>query len=145
MKIFLMCLPSTRYSHMTEIITSVQVRTAGTIVKEIPLPSTLRVLGEGEKIPAGCDVLRLLHQDHGDIRIVWDSGDLRQIQDAKNTFNRLIEEGMVPYLVDPETGQVTVITDEFDPWAEEIVMKDDHRPRPRREVIAAPLSMLAGG
>lgn len=127
--------------------TTIEVNILGNLKKTINLPPGVRVLGPDEPVPDGCDVIRLLHQDHGDIRIVWDSEDIGQITDAKETFNQLIEEGMVPYLVDPETGEATSITDEFDPFAEELVMRDDHRkPRQKRkEIVATPQQMLAGG
>lgn len=127
---------------------TIEVNVLGRLKKKIELPPGVRVLGPDESVPDGYDVIRLLHQDHGDIRIVWDSEDIGQITDAKETFNQLIEEGMVPYLVDPETGEATSITDEFDPFAEELVMKDDHRqPRQkkRKEIVATPQKMLAGG
>lgn len=136
---------------VAQVSSAIEVNILGKVKKTIKLPPGVRVLAPGEPVPAGCDVLRLLHQEHGDIRIVWDSNNFSEISDAKSTFDRLIEEGMVPYLVDPETGKATQITAEFDPFAEEIVMRDDHRKpvaRPagkRREIVATPQPMLAGG
>ena len=113
--------------------------------KEILLPPTMRVLESDEKPPEDCLLMfRVIDPKEGDKRIVWDSTNFQEIVDAKEMFDKLIEEGMIPYCVDPTGQRTPEIMTEFDPFAEEIVLSDIED-KPRREVVFAPGRALAGG
>lgn len=119
---------------------SISILSAGTLPtnlrKEISL-GTLRV-ADGP-IPAHLSLFRILHQDDGDKRIVWDSMNLSEIIDAKQMFNELIEAGMTPYRVDLSGKRTPEVMTTFDPTAEELVMSE------RREIVFAPTRAVAGG
>ena len=53
--------------------TIIEVNVLGKVKKKIELPSSMRILEPGEDVPEGCDVIRLLHQDHGDIGQITDA------------------------------------------------------------------------
>jgi hypothetical protein len=113
--------------------------------KEVELPSCMRVLEEGEAVPDQCPlVFRIIDQKDGDKRIVWDSNDFSEIVDAKAMFDKLIEEGMIPYRVDPSGKRTPEVMTQFDPVAEEVVLTDKEE-KPRREVVFTPGKALAGG
>jgi hypothetical protein len=57
----------------------------------------------------------------GDKRVVWDSSDLDQINEAKALFDQLIQEGLVPYRVGLDGKATSESMNEFDPDAEEVI------------------------
>ncbi|MHA1948255.1 MAG: hypothetical protein ACW99G_02665 [Candidatus Thorarchaeota archaeon] len=112
---------------------------------DIPIPSGIRVLNDGEEAGENDIILRIITQPDGDKRLVWDSTDFAQIADARELFNDLIAEGMQPYIIG-EKGEVTkIVMDEFDALAEQVMMIDKGSTKPRTEIIASPVKALAGG
>lgn len=87
----------------------------------IDIPDGLRVLEDNEQPQKGFHTFRILTPQDGDKRIVWDSRDLRQINEAKDTFNKLIREGLVPYKVGVDGKATSEVMAEFDPSAEEVI------------------------
>jgi hypothetical protein len=75
-------------------------------------------------------IFRILTED-GDKRLTWNRNTLAEIRDAKQKFNELVGEGMVPYKVDPSGNKTPEAMTEFDAGAEEIVF--------------SPIQALAGG
>ena len=98
---------------------------------DIKIPKNLRILGDNEKPQKGFGVFRVMTPQDGDKRIVWDCHDMQQIQEAKEMFDQLIQEGLVPYKVGVSGQATSEVMDEFDPWAE--------------EVIFLPIRMVVGG
>lgn len=87
----------------------------------IDLPESLSVLEDNQEIKKGQHLFRIINQQDGDKRVVWDSQDYDEIDDAQEMFNDLIEKGMVPYRVDPKGKRTPEPMVEFDPLAEEII------------------------
>jgi hypothetical protein len=109
--------------------------------KEILLPPTMRVLELDEKPPEDYLLMfRIIDPKEGDKRVVWDSNNFQEIVDAKEMFDKLIEEGMIPYCVDPSGQRSPAIMTEFDPFAEEVILSEQ-----AREVVFTPGRALAGG
>lgn len=133
----------------TEIRQELEICVLGNVSKKIEIPSRLRILDPSDDasalswFPDMC-VIRIINQKDGDKRIVWDGGSFDEIRDAKELFDNLIEEGMIPYCVDPNGKKSPEVMTEFDPGAEEVVMSEDKRPK-KREIVMAPQKMLAGG
>jgi len=98
----------------------------GNLEQEIDVPDTLRFLEDGETVPPGHCIMRIVNQKDGDKRVVWDSRDMRQIADAKETFDKLVAEGLVPYRVDPQGRKTPEVMSEFDATAEEIIFSPIH-------------------
>jgi len=109
------------------------------VKKEVKIPTSLRVLGDSEKVPAGCSIFSILNQEDGDKRIVWDSRNLAEIRDAKDLFDQLIAEGMRPYVVGSDGQKTKEIMTIFDPVAEEVLMGD------APEIVFTPQKALVGG
>jgi hypothetical protein len=103
----------------------------GTVVKTVVVPKSLKIMDDDAAVPNCFGVLRVLTDDDGDKRIVWDRGSLDQISDARATFDQLVSEGLVPYRVGIDGKATAVVMEEFDPFAEEIIF--------------LPLSLVAGG
>lgn len=97
----------------------------------LELPETIRLLGDGETIRPGMCVMRVPTPDHGDQRVVWDSSDFSQINDAKAVFDKLVLQGLTPYRVGTNGQATSEVMDEFDPLAEEIIF--------------VPIGLLVGG
>jgi hypothetical protein len=91
------------------------------LTEKIKVPSSLRVLPDGEKPAKGHGVMRVMTAKDGDKRIVWDNRDLAQIQDAKFMFDECVEKGLVPYRVGLDGKATAEVMDEFDPDAEEVI------------------------
>lgn len=88
---------------------------------QIAVPDNLRILEDHENTPEGCGVFRVMTPKDGDKRIVWDCRDMNQIEEAKAMFDKLIQEGLVPYKVGLDGKATSEVMDEFDPHAEEIL------------------------
>ena len=111
------------------------------VKKEVEIPATLKVLEASEDVPAGHSVFSILNQEDGDKRVVWDSRNLAEIRDAKDLFDSLIVEGMIPYCVDASGKKTSEVMSLFDPVAEEVLMGDP----PPKEVVFTPQKALVGG
>ena len=92
---------------------------------EVKIPKSLLKNEHGDR------VFYVMTANDGDKRIVWNSGILQQIRDAKKMFEDLIKKGLVPYNVGENGKATNQIIKEFDPLAEEILF--------------LPVAMIAGG
>ena len=101
---------------------------------KIPIPDGL---GVGTGIPWSTiegklyGVMRVMTPKDGDKRITWNNQDFAQIRQAKETFDRLVLEGLVPYRVGIGGRATSEVMPEFDPYAQEIVF--------------LPISLVMGG
>src|SRR5271155_2225066 len=91
------------------------------IIEKIGIPDSLRVLKDKEVISKNHRVFRILNPKDGDKRVVWDSRDLDQIEDAKVMFDECVEKGLVPYCVGRDGKATNEVMDEFDAEAEEVI------------------------
>lgn len=99
------------------------VRTVDTFTKrKIRVPELLTILDD-EKIDRAPDqmMFRIISAKDGDKRVVWNRFSLPEINAAKQMFLSLLAEGMVPYRVGSNGGASSVVMDEFDPSAEEVI------------------------
>lgn len=100
--------------------------------KEFDIPESLGIIDDAKEVPpVGHGCFRIMTPNDGDKRVIWDSGDFAQIREAKEMFDELIAEGLVPYRVGTNGQASADVMDEFDPHAE--------------EVIFIPMPMVAGG
>ncbi len=91
-------------------------------VKEnITVPDSLKILRDQEKINKWERCFRFLTPKDGDKRIVWDSRDMSQIEEAKAMFDECVSKGLVPYRVGTDGKASSEVMDEFDPDAEEVI------------------------
>jgi hypothetical protein len=101
------------------------------VTESIAVPDKLRILKDKEKAGKWERCFRFLTPKDGDKRIVWDSRDMDQIEEAKAMFDEAVAKGLVPYRVGTDGKVSAEVMDEFDPEAE--------------EVIFMPISQVAGG
>ena len=105
---------------------------AGSRVKEkFDVPDELQILEDGQEVPEGHSIFRILSQEKGDERLTWCSQSLQEIQAAKKMFVDLIKKGLKPFRVGIDGKATSEVMDEFDPSAE--------------EVIFLPQALVAGG
>lgn len=105
---------------------------AGTKLKEdIEIPEGIEVLEDNQAVPDGHFMFRILSQEKGDERLIWNSRSLPDIQAAKRMFVDLIKKGLKPFKVGVNGAATSEVMDEFDPTAE--------------EVIFLPCSLVVGG
>jgi hypothetical protein len=91
-------------------------------VKEtIVISDKLKILKDKEKISKVQRCFRFLTPKDGDKRVVWDSRDMDQIQEAKTMFDECVAKGFVPYRVGRDGKKTPEVMDEFDPDAEEVI------------------------
>lgn len=102
----------------------------GNMTVEIEVPECLSIL-EGSTPPKGCGMFKILTKEDGDKRVVWDSTVMQEIIAAKEMFDKLVAQGLVPYRVDQGGKATEQVMQKFDPTAE--------------EVIFLPVQMVAGG
>jgi hypothetical protein len=114
-----------------------QLSILGNAKTEIDIPFHAQVLEDDQEVQQGQFCFSIMNPVDGDKRIVWDSNDMTQIQEAKDLFDKLVEEGMIPYCVGVDGEKAEPMTT-FNPFAEEILMGD-------KEVIFTPQKALAGG
>jgi hypothetical protein len=89
---------------------------------KIEIPESLSVLENPKEIaPKGFGTLRIITPKDGDYRVVWNNNSFEQIKDAKETFDKLVSEGLIPYKVDVGGKKTSEIMTEFDAYAEEII------------------------
>lgn len=98
---------------------------------KIGVPTSLRVLKDGDSIAPHERMIRIMTIKDGDKRIVWDCRDLDQINEAKDMFDECVQQGLVPYKVGVDGKATSEVMEEFDPSAE--------------EVIFLPIGLVAGG
>jgi hypothetical protein len=101
------------------------------VKEKIAVPDKLRILEDKEKAGEWERCFRFLTPKDGDKRVVWDSRDMDQIEEAKAMFDECVAKGLVPYRVGRDGKQTSEVMDEFDPEAE--------------EVIFMPIAQVAGG
>jgi len=90
--------------------------------KTVVIPEPLRLVDNGEDL--GLEqprVWRVLTAKDGDRRVVWDAMSIPEINSARETFNQLVSEGMVPYRVGVNGTPSSEVMSEFDPTAEEVI------------------------
>jgi hypothetical protein len=93
----------------------------------IEMKTSLKRLTSGETRQPDEGMFRILSQEDGDERVVWNSHNLGEISDAKRMFDSLVEQGFVPYRVELDGKRSTSVMDEFDPAAEEIIFAPVHQ------------------
>lgn len=98
----------------------IEIRGAGKISCNVSVPERLQILGDGDK-PKGNRCFRIMTPRDGDKRVVWDSRDFDQINDAKSMFDECVAQGLVPYKVGTDGRATSEVMDEFDPEAEEVI------------------------
>lgn len=91
------------------------------ITENIAIPDKLKILRDQEKVKKWERCFRFLTPKDGDKRIVWDSRDMSQIEEAKVMFDECVAKGLVPYRVGVDGNASSDIMDEFDPDAEEVI------------------------
>ncbi len=89
--------------------------------RKIPVPDALRLLKDGEEAGENFGVFKVLSKESGDERVVWDRRNLPDINAARNLFNDLIAEGMVPYCVGTGGKRTSDVMREFDPHAGQVI------------------------
>ena len=99
---------------------------------KLMIPECLGIIDNpAEKPPEGFGCFRIMTPKDGDKRVVWDSRDFAQINEAKGMFDKLVVQGLVPYCVGVNGRASSEVMSEFDPYAEEIIF--------------LPIAMVAGG
>ena len=88
---------------------------------KIDVPEGVQILEPGQEKPSNYHMFRILHPLKGDERLIWDSGNLSDIQGAKKLFVDLIEKGLTPYRVGTNGKATSEEMVEFDPAAEEVI------------------------
>jgi predicted glycosyltransferase len=58
----------------------------------------------------------------GDTKILWDADNKDEVDNARETFNRLKKKGYLAYTVKGKNGDKGEILKEFDPDVERIIM-----------------------
>jgi hypothetical protein len=59
--------------------------------------------------------------ESGDTKIIWDSKNADEVDNAREQFNRLLKKGFIAYTV-AKNGKQGEIIREFDPEAEKIIL-----------------------
>lgn len=93
----------------------------------VDVDNVLPVLGLKDIKPTNHGMFRILSQEDGDKRLVWDRDSLTQINEAKKMFDDLVEQGFVPHEVDAKGKQTPKVMEQFDPYAEEIIFAPMHQ------------------
>ena len=91
------------------------------IMENIIISDKLKVLPDDQKVNKWERCFRFLTPKDGDKRVVWDSRDMEQIEDAKAMFDECVAKGLVPYWVGLDGKATVEVMDEFDPDAEEVI------------------------
>jgi len=87
---------------------------------EYSIPEELSILEES-RAPENHGMFRIMSQRDGDKRVVWDRMSLIEINAAKNMFNSLVAQGMVPYVAGGGATPSSTVMREFDPHAGEVI------------------------
>lgn len=99
--------------------------------QEVNLPDSLKLAKDGDKPEPGKGMFRIMTPEDGDVRVVWDSRSLDEIEDAKMMFDELKDKGLTPFKVGVDGQATSEEMEEFDCEAEEIIF--------------LPMEMVAGG
>lgn len=106
-------------------MTAVAARSVKTFTKvDVLIPDELRSLSDGEMAGDNEGCFRILSQEKGDERLVWRRNNIGEINAAKDMFNRLIKQGMVPYKVGVGGKASSEVMREFDPHAGEVIFME---------------------
>lgn len=65
--------------------------------------------------------LRIMDQEEGDLKVIWDSEKQEEVDAAKEQFDKLIKKGYLAYKVG-EKGKPSTQIKKFDPDLEKIIM-----------------------
>lgn len=87
--------------------------------RDVEIPESFTIRLDAKKEP-GKVRWRFMTAKDGDKRVVWDSGDIAQITEARKLFDQLQKEGMEAYRVGQD-GKPAQKMEKFDPHAEEVV------------------------
>ncbi len=98
----------------------------------------MSVLGDKEELPKKHGLIRILHQEYGDKRLMWDTENFTQIREAQEIFKKLIAQGFVPYIIGRDGEPTSMPMAEFEPMAGEVFMEE-------REIIMVPMQHAVGG
>lgn len=99
-----------------------RVTAGGNLDVVVEVPESLEILSDPKaRVKAGLGCMRIMTVADGDKRVVWDKNRSQEIRDAKLTFNKLVEQGLVPYRVGPGGKASPTVMAEFDAEAEEIL------------------------
>jgi hypothetical protein len=74
-----------------------------------------------EVLAAGYGVMHTLHQDHGDIRKIWDPQEPDDVADARRSFTDLKAKGYMIYRAEGKKGLRGVAMTEFEPGAGRLI------------------------
>ncbi len=88
---------------------------------EVKVETELQRLPDGQKPTASQHMFRIMHPEHGDERLVWNSGVFADIKEAKRTFIELVKKGLKPFRVGTDGKASAEAMSEFDPLAEEVI------------------------
>jgi hypothetical protein len=87
-------------------------------------------LGDGEieeVLAAGYGIIHTLHQDHGDIRKIWDPDDEDDAADARRSFRDLKAKGYAIYRAEGKKGDRGEVMRDFDPRAGRLIAVKQNR------------------
>lgn len=117
------------------------------LTKKFEISPELGLLEDGQEPAPNEWTMRIINSKDGDKRITWDADNFPSISAAKELFDKLIADGFVPYVVGDDGLTTKLVMDEFNPFAEEVVMKEEAKRKApaKREVVMSPEHMLAGG
>ena len=101
------------------------------VAETLDVPEDITVLDDGQAVPQGNNLFRILSPQKGDERLTWNSRSLAELQAAKQLFVDLIKKGLKPFRVGVDGKATADAMSEFDPHAE--------------EVIFLPQALVAGG
>jgi hypothetical protein len=74
-----------------------------------------------ELLTAGLGIIHTLHQDHGDIRKIWDPEEPDDVADARRSFKDLTSKGYRIYRAEGKKGDRGEIMREFEPAAGRLI------------------------
>jgi hypothetical protein len=72
-------------------------------------------------LAAGCGIIHTLHQDHGDIRKIWDPEDDDDVADARRSFEDLTSKGYRIYRAEGKKGDRGELMRKFEPGAGRLI------------------------
>lgn len=97
----------------------------------------LRDPRERVNLPTGWVGFEVLTARDGGKLVTWSRMNFEQIAEAKKKFDELVAKGLVPYYLDPKTGQASGrVMDKFDPAEGETMFE---------QTIFAPTRLATGG
>lgn len=73
------------------------------------------------EIPEGKSVIEIMDPT-GDTKLIWDSSNPDEVENAKRTFDDLKEKGFIAYSVQGRKGEKGEVLQAFDETAERIIM-----------------------